>query len=145
MSAFIVSKETIDAICYAAIHYPHNGLHWKGEHGTLKALEHGQRPDAIGEILWHENVVSVRTRYPDDAEDSLPGPNELTMVDVLTYRFTRPPLPSVVEALKLIDCLEYQSCEHDEWDTSEACHFLGSLRRALIRCLPGYEKAPWGR
>ena len=49
----------------------------------------------------------------------------------------------VVEALKALDCYEYQSCEHPEWETSEAFEFCRAMRNLLIGCLPGYDAAQW--
>ena len=95
-------------------------------------------------MLWRENVVSVRTRYPNDTEGEWPGPRGLTMTTILSYHYHPPvSLPSPVEALKLLDGLEYQSCEHEEWETSEARDFCDALRRALIHALPGYDDAQW--
>jgi hypothetical protein len=42
-----------------------------------------------------------------------------------------------------IDCLEYQSCEHPEWEASWAARFLDALRAQLIGCLEGYDDAEW--
>lgn len=50
---------------------------------------------------------------------------------------------SIVEALKLADCIEYQSCDADDWYESDACAALDCIRRELIRYLPGYDAARW--
>jgi hypothetical protein len=52
-------------------------------------------------------------------------------------------LPDAIQALKLIACYEYQSCEHPEWPKSDAKDFCDSLTRALVRVVPGYDAAPW--
>ena len=46
----------------------------------------------------------------------------------------------LVEWLKLIDCLEYLSCEHDELKASEAHAILQTMRSTLIRAL---EQTAW--
>jgi hypothetical protein len=45
--------------------------------------------------------------------------------------------------IKAADCLDYQSCEHPEWDKSEAKQLLDAIRAAAISKLPGYEEAEW--
>ena len=144
MSAFIVSKQHIDAICSAALTYPKWGIHWCVEDEPWKQLRRGDEPSRVGQMLWHTNVASVATRYDDCAPGKWPGPTGLTLDTVLAYRYQPPrSVPTVVEALKLLDCYEYQSCEHEEWESSEARNFVESLRRALIKELPGYDHAAW--
>lgn len=53
-------------------------------------------------------------------------------------------LRSIVVALKLIACFEYQSSDAPTWPDSEARKWCDALRNRLIRELPGYEAAPWG-
>jgi hypothetical protein len=45
---------------------------------------------------------------------------------------------------KAIDCLDYQSCEHDGWHTSNAWRVLESLRELVCQHVDGYDGAPWG-
>ena len=95
----------------------------------------------VGAMLAAENRRSVDHRY-----------NETEMEDF--YTFTRypgsgdsvaPGTPQLdpVQVLKAIACYEYQSCEHPEWETSEAHEFCIMLRHATIARLPGYEAAAW--
>lgn len=144
MSAFIVSQQHIDAICTAAITYPDYGVAWQAADTSWRKLNKGDPLDAIGHMLWEENVASVSYRYDDCEDGDWPGPIGLTIDQVRAYRHQPPKrLPTVVEALKLLNCYEYQSCEHDGWETSEASAFIKGLRRALIYALPGYDQAPW--
>ena len=95
----------------------------------------------VGAMLAAENRRSVDHRY-----------NETEMEDF--YTFTRypgscdsvtPGTPGLdpVQVLKAIACYEYQSCEHPEWETSEAHEFCQAVRHATIDRLPGYEAAAW--
>lgn len=161
MSAFIVSREHIDALVSVAISGPRECEHWHrpfsfyahdGE--TLADWQEALRvvdfttADEIGRTVWNENAVSVRTRYPDlysggeypgaDADFDASTPHEYTFSNVAPMH-----RPSAVEALKLIDCYEYQSCEHPGWRESAARRFCDALRGALITALPGYAEAPW--
>ena len=84
-------------------------------------------------MIWNENKRSVDYRY-DEAND-----REVYRFPPTKHFNTEP-----VRVLKLIDCYEYQSCEHPEWASSEAHSFCNSLRGAMIHMLPGYDDAPWG-
>lgn len=147
MSAFIVSKRHIDVIVSRAqieVTGPDGSpLSWSN--GTP---EGGQYPktittDELGRMLWGENLKSVIARYPGDRDGHRPGPAGFRDLDVLTYRAVLVvPFPTRIEVLKALDRLEYQSCEHEGWKTSEAAAFCEALRRRLISHLPGYEEAP---
>lgn len=90
-------------------------------------------------ILDEENARSVNYRYAHNSD----AQTEATDITI-TPREMMAPQPSAVVLLKQCDCLEYQSCETDDWEKSAAFTLLDCIRRALIRRLPGYEKAPWG-
>lgn len=94
----------------------------------------------IGRMLAAENVLSLAARYPGDY-DAMVG------YSAEEYEWKRLPfgdVPTAVQGLCLLNCYEYQSCEHDEWRMSEAYQFCDALRHALIHFLPGYQAAPWG-
>jgi hypothetical protein len=150
VSAFVVSKKHIDALVGAAMPGKGGsrmGLYWYHE-GTGKTAAHSDA-DAIGQMLWDECVKSVSARYPsDDVERDLPGSYILSpeRVGEWTIPYVYPmfaPLPQPVAILKAISCYEYQSCEHEGWDTSEAKTFCQYLREHVICDLPGYEEAVW--
>ena len=165
MSAFMVSKDHIDAIVTTAMHGPKDG-HSRWEHGCVKWAAHDPREThwqeqewrslaiggmallvskagemtatQVGEMLWTENERSVEARYPSDHA-------EMLSVDYcLGYEYAKTPRAlTIAEAFSAIACLEYQSCEHDGWVDSEACRFLFSLRDSLVNALPGYAAAQW--
>ena len=147
MSAFIVSKEHIDAMVHAGLKYGRRYTlrwrvgadpEWAGDYEAYSVAVQTQTreltretADRVGAMLWNENMRSVDHRY-EQANDRE------------VYRFTEYDKMQPVMALKLIDCYEYQSCEHDEWESSEAHAFCQALRKTLIHSLPGYDDAPWG-
>ena len=90
-------------------------------------------PQKTGEMLWQENARSVAHRYHE-----APNPTP--------YRYRIVPLAQItpVAVLKSIDCLDYQSCETDDWTETPASRLLQRVRAVAIRRLPGYESAPWG-
>lgn len=167
MSAFVVSKEHIDAMVDSGLR--------RGPYGPLRWSHNGERfeltqetASTVGSMLWTENVTSVEYRYspPDreviygegwesDAGFDLPGKYQLELIApsvepievpewLSEYRFQSRPPRKPIEILKAIDCYEYQSCEHPEWEVSEAFAFCDALRRSLIGDLPGYDEAKWG-
>lgn len=156
MSAFIVGKAHIDAMVQAGLSYGephrHNGtLCWhikeeadgedyeRGEPWGPMAVANSQRrrreltrdtANRVGAMLWNENKRSVDHRY-----------NEANDREV--YRFASSRVTNPVAILKAINCYEYQSCEHPEWETSEAQAFCAALTGAMVRSLPGYDEAEW--
>lgn len=131
MSAWRVSKTHIDVLVTVAIDARHPGSSFYFYHEGEGRYVTRETADEIGRMLWEENFRSVNHRY----DESEPVPE---------YRFARTEDKPIVEVLKGIDCYEYQSCEHDEWESSAAKRFCDSLRDTLIGKLPGYDAAPWG-
>lgn len=164
MSAFVVSKSHIDALIAAGLtgSYPLSWYH-EGEHHQLKH----DNASNVGAMLWAENVRSVEHRYSPPGREAIYGegwetpnaplPGSYTRVEIVPevqpiempewvggYMFKRPQRAyQGVEILKAIACYEYQSCEHDEWETSEAKTFCKALRSRMIQSLPGYDTAAW--
>lgn len=97
--------------------------------------------DDMMAALAFECWRSVRYRYP---EGPLPGPIAFEDTPVMCdgrlrlYKRLTP-----VQVIKACDCLNYQSCEHPEWETSEAKRLLDGIREAAISSLPGYSQAEW--
>lgn len=89
-------------------------------------------------ILLHENIRSVQFAYPNHKpipfEDIVVNGND---DDKAVYQL------KPVAILKMIDSLEYQSSETDDYHSTVAFELLTQIRKAAIRELPGYENAPW--
>lgn len=135
MSAFVVSREHITRLVNIAL---------------VAAIDSGRtQPDPydLGRMLWAENLKSVKARYPNDTDGNRPGPIDFHDCDVDAYTFglmsdfcsTFDP----VEMLKLINCYEYQTCEHKEWKESESFRWCQQMKHYLITQLPGYDEAKW--
>lgn len=154
MSAFMVSKKHIDLLVRTAYAGPTtNGKQggygqqpWYRPYFKGESQWQVEQCDAIGEMLIKENLSSIHARYPDTITDpeSTPGPVDQYWLEPYTLAdpFFAKRL-TAIEALKALDCYEYQSCEHPEWEQSEAHEFCERFRHALIGCLDGYEDAPW--
>lgn len=147
MSSFMVDSVHIDVLVHVAIHGPSNGV------GTWDKLYFSNQSrsitydtaDLVGAMLIAENLKSINHCYPDTIADpsGVPGPIEQYWLQAYTWTDHRYRL-SILEALSALACYEYQSCEHPEWDASEARQFCEALRNRLIHRMPGFEQAPWG-
>ncbi len=120
MSAWIVTKKHLDYILTSYLNL------------------HGVDPSTLSELgqnLWNENFKSVNHRY----QESEVAPE---------YEFTAIPGICRYAAIKAISCLNYQSCEHEEWEKSLEKSFLTQLKTELSETLineaPQYIAAPWG-
>lgn len=154
MSAWIVDKAHIDALLAVAVNGPRGvsfdqwyGFSWAETVEPVKWVRSRDAvPDKIGMMLWSENFASIHDRYPDTIEGGeYPGPIGIAHEHVLTYTWPEgTPRLNAVEALKATQCYQYQSCEHDGWETSEAKRFTDALKENLIGHVPGYDEAAWG-
>jgi hypothetical protein len=126
MSAGIVSKTHIDRMVSTA-------MDWAQIEPRADAATE------FGRMLWTENLKSVAARYPNDKSGERPGTFGLSDKEIRGYEFTAYEIPPLtpVEMAKAIDCLEYQSCEHDGWRMPG--YTLDNYFTA-----PGYDAAPWG-
>ena len=125
MSAFIVSNKHIEALVTSGGPRPLQ-YHFNGEWHPISYNE-----QKAGQILLNENIRSVETRY-----NSTEIPTTFILTE-LTNNYT------AIEIVKLCDSLDYQSCETDDWLTTEAYAILQAIRENAIRALPGYVEAPW--
>jgi hypothetical protein len=123
MSAWIVSNKHLSAIlgAYALSfqRYQFDGLS-------------EERAAELGQLLLDENYRSVNHRYDEHNRGRF---------RLARRAFRTPPEP--VAALKLCMSLDYQSCECDDWNRSEAFYQLRGIVDGLITMLPGYDAAEW--
>ena len=91
--------------------------------------------DAVGQILLDENVRSVYHRYQGRIEDDDKN---------AVYSFKRwygglTP----VQVIKAVDCLDYQSCETEDWEGSLSWRICQAIIHAATHALEGYDAAQW--
>src|SRR5665213_1774595 len=125
MSAYIVSTKHIDAIMgFVSNQRQTKYLYGKDRHWDIT----GRRElEEIAQILLDENYRSVNERYKED--DKAPK-----------YRFAMVnAAPSPIQVIKLVQSLEYQSCESKDWETTQAYVICQSIKSMAIRKLPGYD------
>ena len=104
----------------------------------------------IGQTLWDANLKSINALYPDTVghPERCPGSCDETFVyshvSHVWHVLTVDAVGALVQVFKSIKCLEYQSCEYDGWEKSEAHAILEAIKNEAIKALPGYEEAEWG-
>ena len=139
MSAWIVSKLHVDVLVY--------GL------GTAEIVT-GLSPTEIGQELWEENHRSINFRYAHHG-----------VVDTPAYTYEVPTAERIQQAaegghqaaqvatltridndliLGLVECYDYQSCEHPGWGQSRAKKWCDTLYSLLIATGADSTNAPWG-
>jgi len=105
---------------------------------TVYGLHGSRDTEALIGILRRENVRSLVARYGKRASEDVRE----------AAGYVLRPVPSdevdPVVALKSLACLDYQSCERDDYDKSTAKRLIDALTAYAITVLPGYESAPWG-
>ena len=132
MSAFIVTDTHVNALVTYAVDKRLSYFDGKNRNNIL-----AHNAEEVGRILMDENVRSVCHRYNEaSAEEKSAG---------ASYKFERFETPlTPVEAIKACHCLEYQSCETDDWEGTIAWRILQAIISHASHNLPGYDKAPWG-
>ena len=150
MSAYMVSKQHIDRLIETAINGPADRLEyirsgqWRVYYAPGHEYVNYSNANAIGAMLVQENLRSIQYRYPDTISDPSRTPGPLARYWEYPYVFPQDTKAlSTLQAFNAISRLDYQSCEHPEWGTSDAHKFLDSLTWALIHALPGYDGADW--
>lgn len=157
MSAFICGPDHIKALAIFAAHrVPGRGpnvdpRYFKYDGGDERM--YGRPDDELAtyyaNILYAENIRSVQARYPGDTFEDLPGliqkPDmlEVTANESFEQYAYAPYVLKPVDILKMANCLEYQSCETNDWRDTLAYRLLLRIKEAAIRLLPGYDDAPW--
>lgn len=163
MSAFICNPDHIKALALFSVtgrNEPAISTRWlerelEGQPAELRAqVTWGDRQniaETVANILHAENIRSVSYRYEEPATyadgmstDNLPGLCERPeLITVSASEAFNPPVTNPVHILKMCSCLEYQSCETEDYRETVAYKILEAIRATAIRRMPGYEDAPW--
>jgi hypothetical protein len=99
-------------------------------------------------VLAEENIRSVSHRYPDQKDGERCGPRltdqqivDLSVLWAENYASHRNRINEPVQAIKLAHCLDYQSCEHPDYETSEAAKLIRQAIYTASTGLVGYKSA----
>ena len=133
MSAFIVPDNHIHSILtYAKKHL--GKINYNERNVRLFGSYANDEINELGQILVNANYRSVNTRYPKD--NFFPTtPHKYNYRSVCDI--------SAIEVIKACHCLDYQSCEFDGWEKSDAYKILQNIIQQATYKLENYESAPW--
>ena len=126
MSAFIVNPNHISALVRWACRDRVNVFYGS----PPRRLDIAGSEQEICDILLAENIASYNFRYKESVQEKM-------VYDAFATSL-RP-----IDVIKACHCLEYQSCEHDDWESSTAKAIVTAIAGAASRALPGYDDAPW--
>jgi hypothetical protein len=150
MSAWLCSDEFIAQIVCAGMHGNHSvdsiasaaGFYYDDR--AEARVDQDGFASAIALILRAENYRSLYARYGDRSfwsplEEQAP-PFKITLGQIEQAR--RIPLGY---ALKMLDCLQYQSCEARDWTETRAFKICDAIRGNLSSRVEGYNTdGAWG-
>ena len=128
MSAFIVSDSHISALAYY-LERNVDSYYYNGNRHKI-SVDDAQK---LGQILLNANYISVNHRY-----NTVDAPHVLQLAD-----WVRGKNWQAVAIIKAAKCLDYQSCEVDGWEASEANALLKAIIETAIYKLAGYSEADW--
>jgi hypothetical protein len=140
MSAYLLNDQTFGILAKFAIDNDTT------KYGELYGSDLGTVEKVLSELVG-ANLKSLSTRYPDTKADpalDFAGVQKDIFLRRCNVEASRDWHVSPFEILKSCDCLDYQSCEFDEWTKSTAYKILASIRSSAYRKLDGYEGAQWG-
>lgn len=143
MSAFVVSHDHIDALLtFADMKRMKDRLGYCVNRGK----EQLGWTD-LGRVLLAENERSVCHRYPDCTPGNMPGTigEEAIGYKFKTFQeaFRMQHTQLCIWIIKACNCFDYQACETEDYEQSIAHAMIKSIQSEAIRCLPGYDDAPW--
>ena len=134
MSAWLVSEKHVLAVANEYVCRVELGGRRRTDSGDYTMIVN------VAKSLWSANVKSVNTRYN---ETHRRGRINIRNLDLFAGY-------SDGAMLKLVDCIDYQSCEYDGWTGSKAKAMLTLLEYDLVhsggasRDGHDYNNAEWG-
>jgi hypothetical protein len=123
MSAYIVENDHINVIVSWFDDYRKDNQLWYSVNGNYGYMDKETMP-LVAQVLHSENVRSVNNRYNDMESD-----------EVYQFRFISNAKKGfgLAEIAGAIDCLEYQSCESDDYHSTDAYKIITSMRKHLLK------------
>ena len=128
MSAYLVSPEHIAEICKWAFH-PQRDCHdynMATKTKILGASDYISRQREAADILACANLDSIAARYGENS-----GMYDDTFVDQVLGEVKRPNVNtylSPADIYNMAKCLNYQSCEVDDWDQKNAFWLIQAIQ-----------------
>jgi len=122
MSAFIVSPDHINVIVSYFVEASIEDRLWYELNGEYGYMSKEDAPK-IAQALYNENLRSVNARYTEQTEHDY-------LFEFIPTAKTQYAVGEIAQAL---NCLEYQSCETDDYHSTDAYKLLNSMRKHLLR------------
>lgn len=120
MSAYIMRDDEINTIVSYFISDVHGYGAWVRVGDDYDHLTDDNAAQ-VAKILMDENTRSVNHRYNDSSSNPYEFKKDRKAKSL--------PVGNIIGAL---DCLEYQSCETDDWKQSNAWEIITNLRKYLL-------------
>lgn len=152
MSAFLCTSDHIAALAALAASSDSAIYEWTdGLNATYIATARN-----VARKLAEANIASLNARYGDPEEVPDSGAKEFVENGDLeafiaecetkaAHYVANPPPLKTVDYLKMVACLDCQSCEVHNWESTLARRQCGWLQSELHRRLPGWDESPgWG-
>ncbi|MBY6212373.1 hypothetical protein KUV95_12510 [Microbulbifer agarilyticus] len=130
MSAYIVSNDTIILIAVAYTNV-------KGEGTSLRNRDFMANQTA--KVLLRANYASVNYRYEEGNK-----PHEITITGELFDSAETDASEKPMDVIGCCRCLDYQSCEHPEWEKRTGKTIIDTVMMWALGKLPGYSDSKWG-
>jgi hypothetical protein len=130
MSAYLLSKKSIDVLVYSAFYRHNNSENTISIWNNNKKIEFS--PKSLGQALVNQNYASVNFRYRENHKPYIYEYGYHTDFKTATG----------VALLRLCHCYDYQSSETDNYYRSNAAKIINYIKSNLIKNLPGYAGAP---
>lgn len=146
MSAYICNPEHFGILAAYAAQNCCVIREWDRTTHADNAILEAQR---VARCLANENIRSVAYRYPSSESGSRPGPHlkdgDIVEAAAIYARhfIEHPQKLNSAQIIKLCDCLDYQSCETDDWPQTQAYRQLQSIKSTVIEGPVGYYHGGW--
>ena len=132
MSACFVSKTDIDLIVSSI-------QAWNVTVPT--PLQH-MSPTSLGRWLWAENLRSLNACH--HLAVAYRAAHERCERLIEDYEFTQYVAIKPAQFHSVLEYYEYQCCDHEGWQASEAHQLCRNIADALLKLLIGDDTGPWG-
>lgn len=123
MSAYIVTEDHINVIVSFFVTPVIDDRLWLKVNDEYNYMDENTS-SKVAEILYNQNVRSVNYRYNDKQGNEH---FEFEYIPQASQKY------SVGEIAGALDCLEYQSCETDDYHQTEAYDIITMMRKHLLK------------
>ena len=142
MSAYLVEDEHVKQLAAFACNGDQSDLQhlarWHGGDAFSHAghIQANEFATYLANVLLAENYRSLAAKYDDDDKPHA--------VIVTTGEVMRMATVPAVKIFLPLQCFEYQACESEDWEQTDAYKLCDAIRRIAMKRLPEYGDGNWG-